>query len=401
MAGAPRRNAPRQLSWGMAAEGLLSSELMKGAEKAAHAPQRRRRHSDNSTRLSAFRRAEMSAEATSVSPLARAEDTLELTPGGQQPQQCVTETPERRPRRRIATLPLSLPSRESVRDGRMSRPSSSPTLRPAHGRSAWSAPQLIHPLRQRELLDLHSVFEKQDMVRSFRRVVQAHYKSESPEQVERMCAWTATETGRRRQEQTVVLQRKQQVREIFTALDTNGDGTIDEIEFSLLRVLVPTLQLSRFELIDTFREYDTDDSGGLDVVEFGRLVDKFDLLQYSQQIKKHAMEPSRIDRRRTADGSSADSRSNSRSADRDEATGEQNPPPGSRMSPTAAELVREIDNYSWEDALSAERLTEWHSASRRASAVASIPPLAASGVPPAWAVPSKAAAVGRSVSCRP
>jgi len=103
-----------------------------------------------------------------------------------------------------------------------------------------------------------------------------------------MCAWVTEDAEHKRAAETQRLSREQHVARLFDKLDSNKDGSIDELEFSFLRVIVPEIAESDVELTRIFREADTgsghESSRRLNRAEFTRLVDQYDLLRHSEQI---------------------------------------------------------------------------------------------------------------------
>jgi len=145
----------------------------------------------------------------------------------------------------------------------------------------------LHPRKQRELQELYRECKSQGMGQGssmLRTIVKAHFKGEPADVIDRMVGWV--QEGEQRERANAARQRnhERQVHKIFSALDLNRDGRIDELEFSFLGAVVPALSVSEDELASIFRDADADHSGQLDVAEFTRLVHRFDLIKYSAQI---------------------------------------------------------------------------------------------------------------------
>ena len=67
-----------------------------------------------------------------------------------------------------------------------------------------------------------------------------------------MCAWALASVRQKQADANSVRRRKQRAAALFRVLDANGNGGIDELEFSLIRIICPSLRVTNDRLNEIF-----------------------------------------------------------------------------------------------------------------------------------------------------
>ena len=67
-----------------------------------------------------------------------------------------------------------------------------------------------------------------------------------------MCAWALASVRQKQADANSARRRKQRAAALFRVLDANGNGGIDELEFSLIRIICPSLRVTNDRLNEIF-----------------------------------------------------------------------------------------------------------------------------------------------------
>ncbi|KAL1526061.1 hypothetical protein AB1Y20_020882 [Prymnesium parvum] len=140
----------------------------------------------------------------------------------------------------------------------------------------------LHALKRRKVLQLLREFKDQQAggvckVKTFRQLLRLYHPTATPHEISLWMSWVAQIQAEWAEAET----RTQNVRAIFDALDTDGDGTIQRPEFLQLQA---SAEISQQRLIEVFDQRDIDRNGVLDFKEFMQLVDENHLLHHSSKV---------------------------------------------------------------------------------------------------------------------
>ena len=162
--------------------------------------------------------------------------------------------------------------------------------------------------RKRELVRLLRDFAQQHedgvcRVKSFRHLLRLEYPKAGKEDLKAMLDFVGTMTDFEAAATEAAKARKEEVEQIFRAIDFDASGSIDEKEF--VENLLQSAQdhgMGRDALVKLFRAKDVDGSGTLDMSEFVELVNESDLFNHRAAIiqqGEQARPPARAPRPRT------------------------------------------------------------------------------------------------------
>ena len=169
-------------------------------------------------------------------------------------------------------------------------------------------PPPLHMGRKRELVRLLRDFAQQHedgvcRVKSFRHLLRLEYPKACKEDLKAMLDFVGTMTDFEAAATEAAKARKEEVEQIFRAIDFDASGSIDEKEF--VENLLQSAQdhgMGRDALVKLFRAKDVDGSGTLDMSEFVELVNESDLFNHRAAIiqqGEQARPPARAPRPRT------------------------------------------------------------------------------------------------------
>ena len=151
----------------------------------------------------------------------------------------------------------------------------------AASRAAADPAASLHPLRQREAMELHAEWRRQRSeglcrIETFAHLLRLKCPGEPRERLGTMAAMATAVERVEAAAEAERLSREADLAALFDALDTDSRGTIDLGEFLQLS---RSTGLSKARLCAIFEQRDADRSGALDKAEFRRLVEESEMLR--------------------------------------------------------------------------------------------------------------------------